>query len=414
MTKPMHGIVLCAGLGTRLRPLTQILPKPVVPVGILPAALKNAEQLLNAGIHTVHLNTHYLAEEVVAQVKEAAQSRSWPAHAIRFWHEPEILETGGGIARIVQQYSAELQHSKIWDTLIVSGDIVADVPIDPMMQRWKQRKPEEASLMASVPLTVPRTDVTWVSPDLSYVSGFGTDFSAEQVSAHQFQARIFSNHQIISGRLLQGVEVKKRSSIDLFYRASLLRGEKILHVPFGSQASWFDIGTPESYIDCANKLNLNSNHIQSISNQKILFVDHQPQGVITLDYSSMREASHEQSGLSSPRLQGWQWLGHIHVCPALLKEPILEHLERIHLDVGREPHSGKFNVSVVDGQFLSQDSRHTTQAHDSPVNGFFDLEMIRTASLKTKLPHPVLVRLDSLIGTSQTKNGSGRFWILIH
>ncbi|MEY2987469.1 MAG: hypothetical protein RJB13_990, partial [Pseudomonadota bacterium] len=180
MTTPMHGIVLCAGLGTRLRPLTQVLPKPVVPVGSLPAALRNAEQLLDGGIRSIHMNTHYLAEEVEAQVRAAALSRGWPVDAVRFWNEPEILETGGGIARIIHQCSQELSHTDFWDTIVVSGDIVADVPLKMMMHRWAAREQNETSLMASVALTSPRKDVTWVSSDFSRVAGFGSDFAPKE------------------------------------------------------------------------------------------------------------------------------------------------------------------------------------------------------------------------------------------
>lgn len=124
--REMLGIVLCAGLGTRLRPLTSAIPKPAVPVGPVPAALRNIEQLLAAGLQVVHCNTHYLANELEAELRAACRSRALPDSVIRFWNEPEILETGGGIARIVHAMASE--NGTMSDALVVSGDIVADIP----------------------------------------------------------------------------------------------------------------------------------------------------------------------------------------------------------------------------------------------------------------------------------------------
>lgn len=427
MTTPMHGIVLCAGLGTRLRPLTHVLPKPSVPIGDLPVALWNAEQLLDSGIRSVHVNTHYLAEEVEAQLRAAAHSRSWPAEAIRFWHEPEILETGGGIARIIHQCSQELGHSDYWDTVVVSGDIVASIPLESMLKRWAMRAQDDAALMASVSLTAPRKDVTWVSSDLSQVSGFGADFSPEEAQARNLNPRIFSNHQIISGRVLCRSEVKKCSSIDLFYRSSLTRGEKILHVPMATDADWFDIGTPETYIHCASKLNVQSKQVKAISEGKVILVNHFPGNdnpkIVLPRQSQTNEPPirHDQSSLMSESPEKWQWLGHIHACPALLRDSISGLIGHIEERFTRPSESQPTEYKLIEGEFLEQRGSESfgqgfTGAKQSAVVGFFDLKYTFHSNEKKELPHPVLVRLTSLMGLNQCggESGSTHFWILIH
>ena len=418
MTTPMHGIVLCAGLGTRLRPLTQALPKPVVPVGTLPAALRNAEQLLDAGIRSVHMNTHYLAEEVEAQVRAAAYSRGWPAQAVRFWNEPEILETGGGIARIIHHYSQELGHSEFWDTVVVSGDIVADIPLDLMMQRWAARHQNETSLMATVPLTTPRNDVTWVSSDFSHISGFGSDFSPEEAKAKHLNARVFSNHQILSGALVKGVEIEKRSSIDLFYRASIARGEKILHTPFTIDAHWFDIGTPESYLKCASALSLHSKLIDSAVTDKVILIephthaDHADNGMLEQGCSNPQLITLDHARLDSPDLFAWLWLGHIHECPTLLQAPVSAITAHIKKNMQSISKPGALKCSTIDGGFLRQGGRVDAQA-DKRAQGFFTLNDPEKTGLKKTLPHPVMVRLDSL-GLVTPSRESTQFWLLIH
>lgn len=90
--KRIHGMILAAGLGTRLRPLTDKIPKPAVLVAGKPLIHYALENMAKAGVDRVVINTHYLAEQIIATVAK----RHWPFE-IRFVHEPEILGTGGAI-----------------------------------------------------------------------------------------------------------------------------------------------------------------------------------------------------------------------------------------------------------------------------------------------------------------------------
>jgi NDP-sugar pyrophosphorylase family protein len=88
-----RAMLVTAGFGTRLAPLTDVLPKPAVPVGNRPTAFYGLDVLARAGIREVVLNTHHLARELEHAVREVAPS----ALQLRFVHEPEILGTGGGV-----------------------------------------------------------------------------------------------------------------------------------------------------------------------------------------------------------------------------------------------------------------------------------------------------------------------------
>lgn len=88
-------MVLAAGFGTRLRPLTDNTPKPLINVGGKPLILRTLEMLAEAGIEHVVINTHYLGTMVEMAVKAATPV----GMTVRFSHEPELLETGGGIKK---------------------------------------------------------------------------------------------------------------------------------------------------------------------------------------------------------------------------------------------------------------------------------------------------------------------------
>lgn len=88
---PRHGMVLAAGLGLRMRPITETIPKPLVEVAgrtLLDRALDRFEA---AGVEQAVVNTHHLGEAV------ARHLRARKSPSITISHEDELLETGGGV-----------------------------------------------------------------------------------------------------------------------------------------------------------------------------------------------------------------------------------------------------------------------------------------------------------------------------
>jgi mannose-1-phosphate guanylyltransferase len=91
MTRPLRALLLAAGLGTRLRPITDTTPKCLVPIAGEPLLGRWLRQLEQAGCEAVLVNTHYLAPQVEAFLG------AWPRGpmAVRSVHEPELLGTAG-------------------------------------------------------------------------------------------------------------------------------------------------------------------------------------------------------------------------------------------------------------------------------------------------------------------------------
>lgn len=89
------GMILAAGLGTRLRPLTYKIPKPLIEAGGKKIIEYNLELFVKAGIRDIIINIHYLPE----QIKRALGDGSKYGVRITYSYEPEILGTGGGIKK---------------------------------------------------------------------------------------------------------------------------------------------------------------------------------------------------------------------------------------------------------------------------------------------------------------------------
>lgn len=130
-------MVLAAGLGTRLRPLTDELPKPLVPVGDRPVLAHIAELLHRVGVERLVVNTHHRADAFTPQLLGLLPV------PCRVLHEPTILGTAGGVANAREALGEG-------DVLVCNGDILADVDL-PRLLAEHRRSGAVATLAVCAP-----------------------------------------------------------------------------------------------------------------------------------------------------------------------------------------------------------------------------------------------------------------------
>lgn len=124
-----QAFVLGAGLGTRLRPLTDEMPKPLVPIFQKLLITFAFDHLIDVGITKFFVNTHHQPEKFA----DAFPGNSYRDVPIQFRHEPDLLETGGGIKNMEHSLGNE-------SFLVYSGDILTDVDLTPLIEEHFQRK----------------------------------------------------------------------------------------------------------------------------------------------------------------------------------------------------------------------------------------------------------------------------------
>ncbi len=119
----MKAFLLAAGLGTRLKPLTDTIPKALVPVRGVPMLERLAAALVRGGVTEFALNTHHLSAPV-ERCLAARQGRgcfaALPHLPVRLYHEPALLGTGGAL----------LHAAEFWGDgplLVWNADILADL-----------------------------------------------------------------------------------------------------------------------------------------------------------------------------------------------------------------------------------------------------------------------------------------------
>ncbi|MBN2438730.1 MAG: phosphotransferase [Deltaproteobacteria bacterium] len=115
--------ILGAGLGTRLRPLTENYPKPLLPVGGRPLITYAMDHCLSIGIGRFIVNTHHCAEVY----DKAFTGGNWRGTPTLFRHEPVLLDTAGGLKNIEDLLEND-------DTILVyNGDILSDLPLEGLL-----------------------------------------------------------------------------------------------------------------------------------------------------------------------------------------------------------------------------------------------------------------------------------------
>ena len=128
MPRVNQAFVLGAGIGERLKPLTEQLPKPLVPVFHRPLITYAFDHLRAAGVSRLVVNTHHIPEAYAA----AFPNKSYQGTPVQFRNEsPVRLETAGGIANVRDLLGNE-------PFLVYNGDILTDLPLKPLLTEHRE------------------------------------------------------------------------------------------------------------------------------------------------------------------------------------------------------------------------------------------------------------------------------------
>ncbi len=119
----LNAIVLAAGYGSRLAPLTLEVPKPALPVAGVPMLIRILRKLKAAGVDRIAVNTHHLKEQI-----EECVRHSGAADSVRLFYEPEILGTAGPLVN-ARELLTDCDYF-----LLHNSDIVSDFPLERMVE----------------------------------------------------------------------------------------------------------------------------------------------------------------------------------------------------------------------------------------------------------------------------------------
>jgi NDP-sugar pyrophosphorylase family protein len=226
---PLQGVVLAAGLGSRMAPITAYLPKPLLPMGNLPLAAYALRLLGAAQITDVCLNLHHLGPQVRQCLKDGG------AHGVSLIYSDEAVLLGtGGALRHMQPW---LRHTCV----VVNSDILIDLDLPSALAEHRRRGALATMVLRPQP---PKSSFgsIGIAPDGQICSILG-----EARNADLGQPLMFTGVQIIEPGFLE--EMPAGGSFCVVrqgYAPAMRRGAPLYaHVCGGH---WADVGTPAAYL----------------------------------------------------------------------------------------------------------------------------------------------------------------------
>lgn len=139
-----NALIFAAGLGTRLKPMTDTMPKALVPVGGKPLLQIQLEKLINAGVTDIVVNVHHFARQVIDFVYHSDFSASLSGVNIQISDETDcLLETGGGLKKAARLFS---NNAPI---LVHNVDILSNVDLQKFSERAYNDLQQPTTLIVS-------------------------------------------------------------------------------------------------------------------------------------------------------------------------------------------------------------------------------------------------------------------------
>jgi MurNAc alpha-1-phosphate uridylyltransferase len=224
--KPTNAMVLAAGMGTRMRPLTDTMPKPLVKVAGRALLDHVLDRLSDAGVERAVVNVHYLAEQIIAHVA----SRTKPKIVISD-ERGVLLDTGGGVVKALPQLGGAPFYHLNADTIWIDG-------VTPNLARLAEAF--DAATMDGLLLLAPAAGS--IGYDGRGDFALAADGHLRARGEREMAPFVYAGAAILSLQLFAGAPQGKFSLTTLFTRAAQagrLCGLRL-------EGLWMHVGTPDA------------------------------------------------------------------------------------------------------------------------------------------------------------------------
>lgn len=228
----MRAMILAAGLGSRLRPLSDTCPKPLFPLMLRPILGHLLEQLRHHGIGEVAINLHHQA----AQIGQWLRAGPYGDMRLHLSYEPEILGTAGAI----KQVDAFLREAPFW---VINADVLADLDLQAVWQ-WHCERQALVTMVVRPDVAAQTYGPVWVDTADRVLQINGRPSRRHSISA---QATVFTGLQIVSPEVLDRIPAGQVCSTTVDIYPALLAEQAAVY-GYRYTGYWMDIGVPTRYL----------------------------------------------------------------------------------------------------------------------------------------------------------------------
>lgn len=240
MKHDITAMILAAGLGTRLKALTQDKPKALVALNGKPLIQHCIENLISNGFHHIVINVHHFGEQII----DFVENNKFDAD-IQISDERDLLmDTGGGIVKATPLF-------KDTKTVLVHNvDIISNVSLGEMATQFLDSE-DDAWLLTQDRETNRKLLFNAENQLIGWMNKSEGNFKWVYDSFGQYQEMAFSGLHFFRSDLFAEFECKPQSVIDLYLK--LARKNRIISKPIQPDF-WFDLGKPEQLENAENYL----------------------------------------------------------------------------------------------------------------------------------------------------------------
>jgi mannose-1-phosphate guanylyltransferase len=229
----MNAMVLCAGFGTRLRPLTDKLPKPLVPLCGIPLLRFNFALLQNAGVKELVINTHHLGDVMEKGARALAAELGLGLQVSR--EGKHILGTGGGVRKAQSMLGGGT-------FFLLNGDMLFDVDLSAALAAHRAAKAVATMVLAPYPKGATYGAVEVDSAfNVRRIAGRGAANEPGLTKMH------FTGVHIVEPELIARLPAEGESDINRTAYVRLIHEGAKVH-GYLQRGYWGDLGAPRSLL----------------------------------------------------------------------------------------------------------------------------------------------------------------------
>ncbi len=245
----MKAVILAAGFGTRLWPLTEDRTKPAIPFLNRPLITYSVDYLVSHGIRDLIVNLHHQPDSI----RNALGTGSDLGASIRYSHETEILGTSGALDRVRDQLTDE-------DFVVINGKIVTDIDLSAAIVRHRKSRALATLVLRENPardhFSIVEVDERgWIKRFAGFPEPLASEASTSEMGASIASGNgcppfMFTGIQVLSPRIFEYIPRDRfsHSTVDVYPRA-MEEGEAVIaHVAPGK---WYEMSTLSRYLEAS-------------------------------------------------------------------------------------------------------------------------------------------------------------------